>query len=183
MITEKDTIKCESVFNDDYTHRFLWKRIWDKDKPMVTVIALNPSQADNIVTDTTTSLIVNNIAKLEEFGGVTIVNLYSLLTLKLDFKNNTDEELNEPNNDSFIRKAADESEMIILAWGKGAATNQRIGERVEHVLKLLKTHRGKLYVISDGVRDGIHPLTPSVRDEWHIKSFVYPAYTNEADSK
>ena len=68
MITEKDTIKCESVFNDDYTHRFLWKRIWDKDKPMVTVIALNPSQADNIVTDTTTSLIVNNVAKLEEFG-------------------------------------------------------------------------------------------------------------------
>ena len=34
MITEKDTIKCESIFNDDHTHRYLWKRVWDKDKPM-----------------------------------------------------------------------------------------------------------------------------------------------------
>ena len=31
MITEKDTIKCEAVFNEDRTHRFLWKRVWDKD--------------------------------------------------------------------------------------------------------------------------------------------------------
>ena len=174
MITEKNTIKCESVFNDDYTHRFLWKRIWDKDKPMVTVIALNPSQADNIVTDTTTSLIVNNVEKLEEFGGVTIVNLYSLLTLKLDFKNNTDEELNEPNNDSFIKKAAEESEAVILAWGRGAASNQRIAGRADKVIALLSPYRSKLYVLSDGERESLHPLTPSLRKEWMIQAFVYP---------
>ena len=54
MITEKDTIKCESIFNDERTHRYLWKRVWDKDKPIISVIMLNPSQSDNIITDTTT---------------------------------------------------------------------------------------------------------------------------------
>ena len=48
---------------------------------------LNPCHADNIVTDTTTALVVNNVAKLKKFGGVEILNLYSLLTPKLTFDN------------------------------------------------------------------------------------------------
>ena len=95
MITEKDTIKCEAVFNDEKTHRFLWKRVWNKDKPLACVIMLNPCLSDNIVTDTTTSLVVNNIAKLGEFGGVSIVNLFSLLTPKLQMRWARDIDINE----------------------------------------------------------------------------------------
>ena len=80
MLTEKDTIKCESVFNEDRTHRCMWKRVWDKDKPLMGVIMLNPCHADNIITDTTTALVVNNVARLEEYGGVSIVNLYLMKT-------------------------------------------------------------------------------------------------------
>ena len=36
MITEKETIKCEAVFNDEHTHRYSWKRIWNKDKPIAS---------------------------------------------------------------------------------------------------------------------------------------------------
>ena len=75
MITERDTIKCEAIFNDERTHRFLWKRIWNKDKPIATIIMLNPCMADNIITDTTTCLVVNNIARLEKYGGVTAAGL------------------------------------------------------------------------------------------------------------
>ena len=67
MINEKDTIRCESIFNDDRTHRFLWKRVWDsKDKPIACVIMLNPCIADNIITDITTGLVCNNVARLEK---------------------------------------------------------------------------------------------------------------------
>ena len=103
MITEKDTIKCESIFNDDRTHRYLWKRVWDKDKPAISVIMLNPSQADNIITDTTTYLVVNNVANLGEYGGVEVLNLYSKLTTKLRFSESNDE-LNCEENDSYILK-------------------------------------------------------------------------------
>ena len=60
MITEKDTIKCESIFNEERTHRYLWKRVWDKDKPLISVIMLNPSQADNIITVAWTGTICTN---------------------------------------------------------------------------------------------------------------------------
>ena len=77
MKIEKETIRCEAVFNEEHTHRYLWKRIWNKDKALAAVIMLNPCMADTIVTDTTTFLVVNNLAVLERFGGVEIVNLYS----------------------------------------------------------------------------------------------------------
>ena len=91
MIPEKETLKCEAVFNEERTHRYLWKRVWNKDKPLACVIMINPCMADCIVMDTTTYLVVNNIASLEEYGGVEIVNLYSILTTKLNFKQNSDE--------------------------------------------------------------------------------------------
>ena len=83
MITEKTTIKCECVYNDTRTHRLSWRRVWDKEKPMACVIMINPNMSDSIVTDRTTRLVENNICRLESYGGVCIVNLFSLLTPKL----------------------------------------------------------------------------------------------------
>lgn len=174
MITEKSTIRCESVFNDEHTHRYLWKQVWNKDKPLVGVVTLNPCQSDNLVMDTTTSLVVNNIARLEEYGGVAIVNLFSQLTTKLNFKWNSDEDLNGPENDHFIQKTADECAAVILAWGKGAATNKRIAARAEQVAEALKPHQEKLFQISDGTRIGLHPLTPSIRSQWLLEPFRFP---------
>ena len=48
MITEKTTIKCEAVFNEDHTHRFLWKWNWEKSKPIATVIMLDPCESDSM---------------------------------------------------------------------------------------------------------------------------------------
>lgn len=177
MITEKDTIKCEAIFNDSHTHRYLWKRVWDKDKPMVTIIMLNPCQADNIITDTTTSLAVNNVARLQEFGGLEILNLYSKLTTKLSFKE-PDEELNDKENDSYILKSVEASSKTILAWGKASNSNARIEERAVQVINLLLPHKEKLYMISDGERIGLHPLTPSIRSKWILEKCKFPKETN-----
>lgn len=104
MITEKDIIKCESVFNDDHTHRYIWKRVWSKDKPMVAVLMLNPCLSDNLMTDPTTDRTANNVVRLETYGGVAVLNLFSLLTKKLNFRWNSDEDLNTPDNDVCIKK-------------------------------------------------------------------------------
>ena len=175
MLIEKDTIKCESIFNDERTHRYLCKRVWDKTKPLVAVLMLNPCHADNIVNDTTTTYVINNVASLEKYGGVVIVNLYSKLTVKLHFRWNGDDDLNDAENDTYILKAAEECETVILAWGRGADTHKRITARANAVLELLKPYAEKLMVISDGERDGLHPLTPSIRTRWKLKSFNYPS--------
>lgn len=173
MKIEKDVIKCESIFNDKHTHRYLWKRVWDKDKPIISVIMLNPCQADNVITDTTTYLVVNNVAKLGEFGGVEILNLYSKLTTKLSFKE-TDKELNDKENDSYILKSAETSSKIILAWGKVTNSNARIEERAVQVINSLMPYKDKLYMISDGERVGLHPLTPSIRGKWILEKCEFP---------
>ena len=95
MITEKDTIKCEAIFNDDKTHRLMWKQVWNKDKPMACVIMINPSMSDTIICDLTTSLVVNNVARLEEYGGVFIVNLFTILTPKLQMRFAQETDIND----------------------------------------------------------------------------------------
>lgn len=169
MITEKDTIRCEAIFNEDHTHRYLWRQVWNKDKPMACVIMLNPCIADTIITDTTTYLVVNNIARLENYGGVEIVNLFSALTSKLDFRNNTVEELNDKENDKYILKSASECSCIILAWGLGAITNINISDRVTEIINKISEFHEKTFVISDGERHGLHPLTPSIRNRWVLE--------------
>ena len=164
MITEKDTIKCEAVYNEDKTHRLLWKRVWNKEKPMACIIMINPCQADTILTDTTTYLVVNNIARLGDFGGVTIVNLFSLLTPKLHFRSESD--VNDHSNDHYIKKAAEEASVVILAWGKAASSHAKIYRRARQVIDLLEDPKEKFRIISDGVREGCHPLTPSIRAQW-----------------
>ena len=168
MITERETIKCEAIFNVERTHRFLLKRIWDKSKPLATVIMLNPCDADALLTDTTTYLVINNVARLEEFGGVIIVNLYSLLTSKLIFKWNPDEELSLYENDDYIKRAAIEGSKVILAWGRGVDANKRLAERAMQVINNLMPYKEKLFVISDGERVGLHPLTPRIRNSWTL---------------
>jgi len=172
MITEKDTIKCEAIFNDERTHRYLWKRVWNKDKPLAAVLMLNPCLSDNIMTDTTTTLVVNNVARLEKYGGVMIVNLYSKLTQKLNFRWNGDDELNDTENDTYIKKAVEECEITILAWGKGVVSNKRIEQRAVDVMNIIGEYREKLHVITDGTRSGIHPLTPSIRSQWILESLT-----------
>ena len=171
MITEKDTIKCEAIFDDTKTHRLYWKRVWSKDKPIVCVIMLNPCLSDNIVCDTTTSLVCNNVARLESYGGVIIVNLFSILTNKLQMRWARDIDINDVENDNYIKKAADEASIIVLAWGRGAELNVRISNRAEQVLELLSKHQEKFRVISDGKRKAIHPLTPTCRSVWLLEPF------------
>lgn len=181
MLTEKDNFKCESIFNEERTHRFWWKRVWDAKKPIACVIMLNACVADNVIMDTSTYLVVNNVANLEDYGGVIIVNLFSKLTTKLNFKWNGVEDYNLPENDNYIKKAAEESEIVVLAWGKGAANNHSIEERAVDVINLLDAYKSKMRVIYDGEKVGVHPLTPSVRNGWQLlKLSEVPAVEEKA---
>ena len=171
MITEKETIRCEAVFDDTKSYRYMWKRVWDKTKPSVVVVMLHPCFSDNILADTTTNLVVNNVMRLGIYGGVCITNLYAKMTDKMLFRWDSQERLIGSDNDEFIRKAALEVEDVILAWGVGADKIKSVVSRIASVVSLLKEMNKNLYSISDGKRVGLHPLTPSVRSKWILQAF------------
>ena len=181
MLIEKDTIKAESHFNDERTHRYLCKRIWNKDKPCLAIIMINPCLSDNIINDTTTTLAINNVARLEEYGGIHILNLYSLLTNKLSFRYNSDEDLSHKENDDYILRSAAECSKIVLAWGKTESTNMRIADRVVQVINLLMPYADKLYCISDGENNFYHPLCPKVRTGWNLEPIDIKKWSNDKD--
>lgn len=171
MITEKETIRCEAVFDDTKSYRYMWKRVWDKTKPSVVVVMRHPCFSDNILADTTTNLVVNNVMRLGIYGGVCITNLYAKMTDKMLFRWDSQERLIGSDNDEFIRKAALEVEDVILAWGVGADKIKSVVSRIASVVSLLKEMNKNLYSISDGKRVGLHPLTPSVRSKWILQAF------------
>ena len=72
MITDKLTMKTETVFSDDRLNRYLLRKEWDNKKPRATIIMTNPSFADLLTLDYTTLYILNNISQLD-FGAVDIV--------------------------------------------------------------------------------------------------------------
>ena len=177
MITERTNIRMDSTFSDDRKHRFLLRRSWAKEGKIATVIMINPSDADYLITDVTTMSVYNGLARLGEFAAVNIVNLYSMVTPKISFKYNTDDELTKPENDKTIQKVAAESDVVLLCWGSVGDTNGRVAKRIMTVLDMLRNEKEKMHVLTYGDKEGLHPLVPQMRNVlWKFKQIDFDSY-------
>ena len=67
-ITEKATIKSKFTFSKDRKHKFLLTLEWEEKKPKAVVIMTSPAEANCIVTDLITSLVIKNLHSLG-YGG------------------------------------------------------------------------------------------------------------------
>jgi len=164
MRTITSTISNEAVFSDDNRHRLLLRKVWDSEKPSAMIVMINPNSADELSSDTTTMLVMNNLQKLG-YGSVDIVNLYTKITGKIHFRFNSDDDLLDPDTDSIILKSAETADTIIIGWGTVGLHNMRIRERQKVVLDMLKPFSDKICQIGE---NGCHPLTPSIRNCWDL---------------
>ena len=46
-------MECSAVFSQDRKYRYVLTRVWDKNKPMLVFVGLNPSIADETKDDPT----------------------------------------------------------------------------------------------------------------------------------
>lgn len=166
-ITERATINSFCTFSKDRKHRFLLTFTWDEKKPKVAVIMKAPADANCIVMDLTTSLVIKNLYHLG-YGGCDILNLGSKLDYVKKVVDEKEENYNKENRDTILKCVADErNEKVICAWGTCGDGNKRIKGCENEILKLLSDYQDKLYTIEDerGKR-GLHPLTPTIRNKW-----------------
>ena len=74
-MTGKSFSKSGAVFSDCRKYRYALWRIWDENKPLVMIIGLNPSTADEISNDPTITR-CKSFARACGYGGVLVANLF-----------------------------------------------------------------------------------------------------------
>jgi len=101
-------------FSHDRTHRYSLWRIWDRSKPLVMFIGLNPSTANENENDPTIRS-CGRIAKANGYGGFYMMNCWTYIS--------TDPKLLKTNpmadrqNNDLLTVTAGECEGVVFAWG------------------------------------------------------------------
>ena len=150
-------ITRSAVFSKDGKKRYKLESIWDENKPKACIIMSQPSTADELLTDQTTMLCYNN-AVTQNFGGISIVNVFC----GLDYKKTETDRINS----SIVLEECSKADVVIVAYGRGTAHTEE-KERLLEALK--KTCPEKLHTLLDSHEQPYsHPLSPKARN-WKIQ--------------
>lgn len=150
--------------SDDREERFIYKKIWDHESPLVSVLTLYPTDINSVELDLTSMLIQNNVSKLG-YGGYIILNLFSE---KRTGKREYNYKSNNLNN-SCIIQSVKESEYLVLAYGCTVNKNKFITKRIKELLDLINKEdlTKKIRTLTDDNKiQGFHPLSSKVRKKW-----------------
>ena len=124
----------------------LW-RIWDKDKPKVMFLMLNPSTADGTNDDPTIRRCIG-YAKSWGYGGLVVCNLFAYRSTHPETLLYCEETLGinpiGDRNITTIFRQASKVDKIICAWGNEKIVNKLIDDRLRSSLIILKD---RLYIL------------------------------------
>src|SRR5699024_9750867 len=157
-----------AIFSDDNQHRYLLKKMWDKDKKIISDITCYPNLEGTQKLDLTTQLILNKVYEIKDFESINFVNLYSnmISTTTIKYMANS----HDKHTDIHIMKVVKESDEVILAWG-AYAKKPVVEARVNEVLEMLKPHKKKVkQLINPATNEIMHPLNPKARQKWTLKA-------------
>jgi hypothetical protein len=115
-----------AVLSSDLTRRYLLTRRWD-DGPLMAWVILNPSTADAGTDDATIVRCVRRARDLGAFGGIAVVNLFSLRATDPRELRSCPDPVG-PANDPFIVRTCRTAVLVVVAWGAHGADLRRGGE-------------------------------------------------------
>ena len=140
MKTEISTLHTEAVYSDDYSRRYVLKKLWDDSKPKLAIILLAAGTAGTVLLDKTTQLVINNSARLG-YGSVSIMNLSAVLN---DYNlHHTD----DPENVKVSVEEAKTAEKVVFSPGTGKSNNANFIRLQEQVLLALRPYEDKLHCL------------------------------------
>lgn len=138
-------IQSTAILSDDGLYRYQLLRVWDKNKRKATVVMLNPSKADMLITDRTVMNVTNYLVE-NNYGSLTVVNLFAFRATDPKFLNQRDEVQETLNND-YLKEAFLDSDVIIVAWVRD---KDKFVTRKREVEKLLLEYQSKIKCFEDG---------------------------------
>jgi hypothetical protein len=113
----------EATFDAEGKYRYLLSRRWNSNLPRIGFIMLNPSSADGERDDPTLRRCCG-FARRWGYGAVDVTNLFALRSPHPPALRNQDDAVG-PKNDDYLRKVAEEVDMLVVAWGNGGALRGR----------------------------------------------------------
>ncbi|MHB8260439.1 MAG: DUF1643 domain-containing protein [Bacteroidia bacterium] len=151
----------DAVISPDEQYRYLLTRIWDKDKPIVNFIGLNPSTADKVDDDPTMRRCVA-FAKSWGYGGLYMTNLFAFRATKPEDMMKAIDPIGKE-NDKHLLEAEKTVNEVVFAWGIGGT----FLDRDKQVLNLIT--KGHYIALTKGGHPR-HPLY--LKSDLTIKKFT-----------
>lgn len=146
-----------ALFSDDGLHRLRLWRVWDPERPVLVWCLLNPSVADATRSDLTLAKCVG-FAKRNGYGGVILVNLFTLVSTDPDMLVRQLQFANHIDADAHIKWActAPVLAQVAVGWGSKPWAEARAREVLLYIRSLRRGHVLCLGTTKDG-----HPRHPS----------------------
>lgn len=108
-----------ATFSTDRRYRYrLWRR-WDRSRPVVAFVMLNPSTADARNDDPTIRRCVG-FARSWGYGGIEVVNVFAYRASDPRALRAVDDPAGAENG-RHIRRAVGRADLVVLAWGAQAS--------------------------------------------------------------
>lgn len=131
-----------AVFSADRNYRYYLWREWNPEKTTVAWIMANPSDGDGYANDHTLD-VIRNYSKRWGYGSMVVANLFGYISTDPDELEKVDDPIG-PKNDDFLHTIAEDTQLLMGAWGEPGNRLNRPEEVVEmfeneiHVLELTK---------------------------------------------
>ena len=123
-------MEASAVISPDELYRYELRRVWDRSKPLLCYVMLNPSTADASADDNTIRKCIG-FARLLGCGGIVVVNLFAWRTKSPAVLSGLVQEpgytvsLIGEENKAHLLRAVREADMTIAAWGVHGTLNSR----------------------------------------------------------
>ena len=121
-----------AIISDDGLYRWILTRNWESGLGIVAVIGLNPSTADANIDDPTIRRTVN-FAKMWNFRGLIMMNLFALRSTDPKLLKVTEDPVG-PRNEEMFSKILPRCNRIVCAWGVGGVLNGQDKKALQWVI-------------------------------------------------
>jgi len=169
-------MKMAAKFSPDMVFRYRLDREWGAG-PRLGICMLNPSTADEFNDDRTIAKCVKR-AQANAFGSLTVVNLYAYRATdpkELWYRWAICKEIIGPDNDHFIREAAEKCDRFMVGWG--ATIVKGTGHTIPHnrdfrVLSIIREAQKKPLLCLGITKYGFprHPLY--IADAFDFEDYI-----------
>lgn len=147
------------------SYRYTLWRVWDPGLPFVQFIGLNPSTADEKVSDPTVTRCIN-FAKAWECGGMCMTNAFALRDTDPKVMLRADDPIG-PENNEWLRSIYDVTKYHVACWGAHGMHRLRHYVVVKMLKRLdcLKRTKGNLPSHPLYLRGDLRPTAYALRGE------------------